>query len=140
MWPRVNGMRSLELGTPGAMRAELNALVLSGAKTATTGLLDDYTKETEGLEYPGERLAVLDDEGGCVAAVEITDAEVTSFAEVTWAHADAEGEGFTSLADWRTGHRRYWADQGTPVTDGTLVVCLAFRLTRPDVAPQNHRL
>ncbi|QIB47647.1 ASCH domain-containing protein [Streptomyces aureoverticillatus] len=132
MWPRVNGMRSIELGTRGAMRAELNALVLAGTKTTTTGLLGDYAKETEGLEYPGERLALLDDEGRYVATVEITDAEVTSFAGVTWAHADAEGEGFTSLADWRTGHRRYWAEQGTPVTDETLVVCLAFRLTQAE--------
>ncbi|GHC53822.1 ASCH domain-containing protein [Streptomyces flavofungini] len=128
MWPRVNGMRSLELCTPGALRAELNALVLAGAKTTTTGVLADYAKETEDLEYPGERLAVLDDDGGCVATVEITGTEVLPLADVTWAHADAEGEGFTGLADWRSGHDRHWARQGTHVTDGTLVVCLAFRL------------
>lgn len=128
MWPRVNGMRSLELGVPGAMRAELNSLVLAGAKTTTTGLLADYAKETEGLEYPGERLAVLDDSGACVTTVEIVGVRVLPFAEVTWGHADAEGEGFADLADWRSGHLRYWARQGVPVTDGTLVVCLAFRL------------
>ncbi|WP_242337741.1 hypothetical protein [Streptomyces formicae] len=35
MWPRVNGMRALELGTAGELRERLNALVLAGQKTAT---------------------------------------------------------------------------------------------------------
>ncbi|MFJ1705946.1 hypothetical protein [Kitasatospora sp. NPDC088346] len=48
----------MELGTPGGMRAELNALVLSGEKTATTGLLADYAEEGEELEHLGERLAL----------------------------------------------------------------------------------
>ncbi|WP_245655898.1 ASCH domain-containing protein [Microtetraspora fusca] len=122
-------MRSLELGTPGAVRRELNALVLAGTKTATTGLLvEDYTKETEGLEYPGERLALLDDEGRSIATVEVTGVEVTTFVEVTWEHARAEGEGDASLEEWRDVHRRYWDGVGAPVDDRTAVVCLAFRV------------
>ncbi|MFD7906256.1 ASCH domain-containing protein [Kitasatospora sp. NPDC059722] len=132
MWPRVNGMRSMELGTPDGMRAELNSLALAGHKTATTGLLDDYAKETEGLEYPGERLALVDDQGRFVAAIEITGVEVKPFGEVTWGHAQAEGEGFTSLEEWRAGHRRYWDRLGTAVEDRTPVVCLAFRLVAED--------
>ncbi|WP_433351816.1 ASCH domain-containing protein [Microtetraspora malaysiensis] len=122
-------MRSLELGTPGAVRRELNALVLAGTKTATTSLLvEDYTKETEGLEYPGERLALLDDEGRSVATIEVTGVEVTPFMEVTWEHARAEGEGDASLEAWRDVHRRYWSRLGTPVDDRTAVVCLTFRV------------
>ncbi|MEU3616351.1 ASCH domain-containing protein [Streptomyces sp. NPDC006872] len=121
-------MRSLELGTPDEMRAELNALVLAGTKTATTGLLEDYAKETEGLEYVGERLALLDNEGRSIATVEITGVEVKPFIEVTWRHAEAEGEGDASLEEWRAGHRRYWSRMGTPIDDHTLVACLAFRL------------
>ncbi|WP_282791506.1 ASCH domain-containing protein [Streptomyces sp. CC224B] len=128
MWPRVDGMRSLELGAPGELREELNALVLSGAKTTTTGLLEDYVQESEGLEFVGERLAVLDDDGRSIATVEITAVEVTDFAEVTWEHADGEGEGFTTLADWRAAHHRYWDDLGAAVRDDTRVVCLTFRL------------
>ncbi|MFJ4091360.1 ASCH domain-containing protein [Kitasatospora sp. NPDC089913] len=128
MWPRVNGMRSMELGTPDGIRAELNSLVLAGRKTATTGLLAEYAEESEELELPGERLALVDDEGGFVAAIEITGVEVTTFGEVTWEHARAEGEGDASLAEWREGHRGYWSRLGTPVEDATAVVCLAFRL------------
>jgi uncharacterized protein YhfF len=128
VWPRVNGMRCLELGTPGQMRDELNALVMAGTKIATTGLLADYAKETEGLEYVGERLALLDNRGQSIATIEIIDVEVKPFIEVTWAHAEAEGEGDASLEGWRAGHRRYWNRMGNPVDDHTAVVCLTFRL------------
>ncbi|MQS05874.1 ASCH domain-containing protein [Streptomyces alkaliphilus] len=128
MWPRVNGLRALELGTPGALREELNALVLAGRKVATTGLLAEYAEEGEELEHVGERMALLDDEGGAIAVVEITGVEVTSFAGVPWEHARAEGEGDASLEEWREGHRRFWAREGTPVEDGTEVVCLSFRV------------
>ncbi|MFF4408583.1 ASCH domain-containing protein [Streptomyces sp. NPDC001262] len=121
-------MRSMELGTPDGMRTELNSLVLAGQKTATTGLLEDYAKETEDLEHLGERLALLDDEGQSIAVIEITGVEVKPFSEVTWEHARAEGEGDASLEEWRAGHRGYWHRLGTTVEDGTPVVCLAFRL------------
>jgi uncharacterized protein YhfF len=60
MWPRVDGLRSLELGAPGEMRAWLNGLVVEGRKRATAGLLAEYQTEGEELERVGERLAVLD--------------------------------------------------------------------------------
>ncbi|MFE7814058.1 ASCH domain-containing protein [Streptomyces sp. NPDC057433] len=123
-------MRALELGTPDGLRDELNALVLAGRKTATTGLLAEYVEETEGLEFPGERLALLDNDGRAVATVEITGVETTSFAQVTWEHAAAEGEGDASLEDWRAGHRRFWQREGTPVENGTPLVCLTFRVVR----------
>ncbi|MFH8370854.1 ASCH domain-containing protein [Streptomyces sp. NPDC018031] len=124
-------MRALELGTPGAMRERLNSLVLAGEKRATTGLLAEYAEETEGLEYAGERLALLDDDGRPVATVEITAVETTSFAAVTWEHARAEGEGDASLEEWRAGHRRFWEEAGAPVRDDTPVVCPAFRVVAP---------
>ncbi|MFD4318537.1 ASCH domain-containing protein [Streptomyces sp. NPDC058548] len=129
MWPRVDGMRAMELGAPGTMRDELNALVLAGAKRATTGLLDEYTEEDESLEHIGERLALLDNEGLAVATLEITGVEVKAFDEVTWEHAAAEGEGDADLDAWRSVHRRFWSGEGTPVENDTRVVCLAFRLT-----------
>ncbi|MBO7937691.1 ASCH domain-containing protein [Streptomyces sp. S9] len=128
MWPRVDGMRALELGSPGEMRGRLNALVLSGRKRATTGLLAEYTEEGEQLEHVGERLALLDTDGRSVATLEITGVERTTFGEVTWEHAAAEGEGDADLAEWRAGHSRFWAAEGTLVEDGTPLVCLTFRL------------
>jgi uncharacterized protein YhfF len=125
-------MRALELGFPGDMRDELNSLVLTGAKTATTCLLDEYAEEAEGLEYVGERQALLDNDGKRVATLEFTGVEVTSFGEVTWEHARAEGEGDESLEAWREGHRRFWDRAGTPVDDRTALVCLTFRVTEDE--------
>ncbi|MDT0268596.1 ASCH domain-containing protein [Streptomyces sp. DSM 44915] len=124
-------MRALELGTTGELRERLNALVLAGRKTATTGLLAEYVEETEGLEFVGERLALLDNGGDPVATVEITSVALAPFGAVTWAHAAAEGEGDRSLEEWRAGHRRFWAAIGTPVDEDTPLVCLRFRLTTP---------
>ncbi|CAL9373199.1 hypothetical protein SUDANB176_00911 [Streptomyces sp. enrichment culture] len=121
-------MRAMELGTPGGLRGRLNSLVLAGRKTATTGLLAEYVEETEGLEFVGERMALLDDDGHAIATMEITGVERKSFAGVPWEHALAEGEGDASLEEWRAGHREFWRSEGTQVTDDTPVVCLAFRL------------
>ncbi|WP_406729305.1 ASCH domain-containing protein [Streptomyces sp. GD-15H] len=118
----------MELGTPDDLRTELNSLVLAGRKTATTGLLAEYVEETEGLEFVGERLALLNNDGDSIATIEVTGVELTSFIGVTWEHAAAEGEGDASLDEWRAGHRRFWEREGTPVQDDTPVVCLAFRV------------
>lgn len=127
-WPRVGGMRSLELGTPGALRRRLTDLVLAGEKTATAGLTSEYVEEGEALEHVGEQLALLADDGAHVATVEITRVDVVPFAEVPWSFAAAEGEGDADLEEWRSGHRRFWEADGATVTDDTEVVCLRFRL------------
>lgn len=128
IWPRVGGLRALELGIPGRMREDLNRLVESGRKRATAGLLSEYADEVEALEHVGERLAPLDDRGQQVATVEVTRVDVLPFGEVPWSFAAAEGEGDADLEEWRAGHRRYWAAAGTPVEDETPVVCVSFVL------------
>jgi uncharacterized protein YhfF len=92
-------MRALEPGTAGEMRERLNALVLAGRKTATTGLPAEYVEETQGLEFEGERLALLGNDGDSVATIEITGVERVPFDGVTWQHAAAEGEGDRSLEE-----------------------------------------
>ncbi|HEX6246991.1 MAG TPA: ASCH domain-containing protein [Nocardioidaceae bacterium] len=133
MWPRVDGLRALELGTPGRMRAWLNGLVLEGRKRATAGLESEYAHEDEPIEHVGERLALLDDDGRRLATVEVTAVDVVTFAEVPWDFAVAEGEGDADLEEWRAGHRRFWAEAGSPVDDDTRVVLLRFEVI--DVAP-----
>nr|WP_242680545.1 ASCH domain-containing protein [Nocardioides sp. IC4_145] len=88
----------------------------------------EYDEEGEELEHVGERLALLDDDGGQVGTVEVTAVGTVAFAEVPWEFAHAEGEGDADLEEWRAGHRRYWERLGTPVTDETPIVCLRFRL------------
>jgi uncharacterized protein YhfF len=129
MWPRVGEMRGFELGEPGEMQDRLNGLVLAGEKVATAGLWqEDYVGEGEALDEVGERQALLDGQGKVLAIVEITKAELTSFGEVTWAFAEAEGEGFTDIEDWRAGHREFWSSIGVEVDDDTPVVCVWFEV------------
>ncbi|MGW3349081.1 ASCH domain-containing protein [Nonomuraea rubra] len=132
MWPRIDGLRVLELGTPGRVRTLLTDLALSGAKRATAGILPlDYEREGEEVEHVGEHLVLVDDAGARVAEIEITRVELTPFAEVGWEFADAEGEGYKSTAEWRETHQAYWAGLGYEVEDSTTVVCLWFRLIPP---------
>ncbi|SCL16045.1 ASCH domain-containing protein [Micromonospora inyonensis] len=128
MWPRIGDLRSLALGTPGPMRSDLNSLVLAGVKTATTGLLSEYATEGEELEYVGERLALVDDHDALVGVVEVTAVDVVRFADVKWDFARSEGEGHRDLDEWRAGHLRFWAGEGSTVTDDTPVVCVRLRL------------
>ena len=128
MWPRIGGLRTLALGTPGELRATLNTLVLAGVKTATAGLTSEYADENEELEHPGERLALVDDHDALIGVVEVTGVEVVRFADVPWDFARSEGEGDRSIEEWREGHAAYWARQRTPVTDDSQIVCLRFRL------------
>ena len=94
-------MRSLELGSPGEMRARLNALVVAGQKRATAGLVEEYEQEGEQLEHVGERLVLLDDGGAAVGTVEVTSVAVSTFGEVPWEFAESEGEGDRDLEEWR---------------------------------------
>ena len=137
MWPRVYGLRAMELGSPGRIRDELNALSLSGQKHASAGLLQEYENEDEALETVGERLALLDNAGEAIATIEITGVSVLPFVKVPWAFADAEGEGFISIEDWRETHRRYWlAAEAFVVASDTPIVCLRYQvITESDIAP-----
>lgn len=127
-FPTIDGLRALELGDRGPSRAFLNDRVLNGSKRATAGLLSEYEEENEPWEHVGEQLVLVDDDLNGLALIEITRVEPTSFADVTWEFAEAEGEGFADLADWRERHREFWARSGQHVTDDTALMCLYFRL------------
>jgi uncharacterized protein YhfF len=127
MWERVGDMRGFELGSKGEMQDRLNSLVLAGDKRATAGLWnEDYVGEDEAIDEVGERQALLDDDGKLIAILEVTRGEKVRLAEVTWEFAQAEGEGFTSIDDWRVGHEGYWTGEGIAVDDDTPVVCMWF--------------
>ena len=111
------------------MRQRLNALVLAGKKVATAGLWEhDYVSEGEEIDVVGERQALLDDDDAVIAIVEITRVETHRFDDVPWEFADAEGEGFTSIEHWRSGHLGFYERTGVSVNPDSLVVCCWFRV------------
>jgi uncharacterized protein YhfF len=138
-FPIVDGMRSLEIGTPGAMRQRLNQLILDGHKRATAGLLIEYVRENEELESEGELLALVDDETRRIATVVVNEVETVPFIEVPWRFAQAEGEGHESLDEWREGHRRFWSAEGDTVDDQTPVVLIRFEVVSEISGPLSPR-
>ena len=128
MFPRVDGLRSIEFGTPGPSRENLVNLVLHGNKRATAGLLHDYEAEGEPVEHVGELLAMLDNDGVHVGTLKVTRAEVVRFADVPDSFALAEAEGDLDAADFRASHLDYWTKAGETITDDTLVVTIYFEL------------
>lgn len=128
-FPIADGPRTLEIGSPGAMRQRLNQLILDGHKRATAGLLVDYVRENEELESPGDLLTLVDDDSRGVSTVVVTQVETVPFIEVPWSFAQAEGEGDESLEEWREGHRQFWTEAGETIDDNTPVVLIWFEVT-----------
>ncbi|MFD4244769.1 ASCH domain-containing protein [Streptomyces sp. NPDC058525] len=125
------------LGFPGPLRDRLVAAVLSGEKTSTTGLLAGYEAEGEALPVAGQRAALLDSAECPVAVLEMTDVRVLRLGEVDLEHAVAEGEGYATVAEWRSSHEEFWhapelrellGDPGFTVDDDTPVVTERFRI------------
>jgi uncharacterized protein YhfF len=126
-----------EFGFPGPLRDQLVAAILDGAKTTTTGLLDDYERDGEPLPRPGDREVVVDSAGAPVALIEIVAVRVIRVADIDLRHALGEGEGYASVADWRAGHEAFWhsaemreyvGDPAFTVNDDTLAVATEFRV------------
>jgi uncharacterized protein YhfF len=129
MFQRINGMRTIEFGTPGPSREKLVNLILHGEKRATAGLLtSDYEAESEPIEHVGELLAIVDNDGTHVGTMQVTRCSVLRFADVPDEFALAEAEGDLNAADFRASHLAYWTRVGETVTDDTLIVTVYFDL------------
>ncbi|GAA2943573.1 ASCH domain-containing protein [Kitasatospora cinereorecta] len=125
------------LAFPGPLRDRLVAAVLSGEKVSTSGLLLEYEIEKEELPPVGERSALIDSQGRETAVVEVTEVRVLPLGSVGLRHALDEGEGYTSVAEWRAGHEAFWhseemrdalGDPSFTVDDDTMVVAERFRV------------
>ncbi|MFC8495186.1 ASCH domain-containing protein [Streptomyces sp. NPDC057235] len=132
-----HALKPFLLAFPGPLRDRLVAAVLSGEKTATTGLLLEYEAEDEELPEVGERSAVVDSDGREVAVVEITEVQVLPLRDADLRLALGEGEGHRSVAEWRAGHEDFWHGEemrealGDPefvVDGGTMLVVEWFRV------------
>ena len=128
MFPRIDGLRTIEFGTPGESRRRLVDFVIHGNKRATAGLLSEYETEGEKVEHVGELLAMVDNEGRHVATLQVTRVEVLRFADVPDEFALAEAEGDLNAADFRASHFDYWTKVGETITDDTQVVTVYFDL------------
>ncbi|MBF4623015.1 ASCH domain-containing protein [Clavibacter sp. VKM Ac-2872] len=128
----------VEFAFPGPLRDQLVAAIVSGAKTSTSSLLIQYAADDEELPVIGSRGTVIDSAGRPVLVVETTAVEVARLADVPLAHAVDEGEGFTTVAEWRAGHEEFWTSPevvaelpaGFVLDDDTEIVMERFRVVR----------
>lgn len=135
-WSMEQGLRSAEFGPPGPLRDRLVALILSGRKTATSSLVSDYDVEGEPLPEPGELELLLNSNDRGVAVLETIAVTIVPLSDIPWSHVVAEGEGHTSLTDWRRDHEEYWAAHSPAgqLDDSTPVVMQEFRVVERLVA------
>ena len=126
-----------EFAFPGPLREMLVTAILSGEKTTTTGLHEEYLREGRALEEPGSRSLVVDSEGRPVAVIETLEVQLRRLADVGLQFAIDEGEGFETVEAWREAHVRFFAspemvaalgDPPVVIDDDTIVVCETFRL------------
>ena len=120
----ASGLPATALGLPGRERDALTRLALSGTKTSTTSLLDDYEREHEPVPAAGSRYQLLDSTNRPVAIIEVTTVRISRFDEVDLEHAWAEGEGFETIEDWREAHVASWPH----IRAHTMVVLERFRV------------
>ena len=127
----------VEFAFPGPLRDKLVAAILDGSKTSTTSTLVEYAVEDEPLPVVGTRQAVIDSDDERVAVIETTSVEIARLGDVDLQHALDEGEGYSTVAEWRAAHDRYWqsepmraylGDDAFTVDDDTAVVLERFRL------------
>ena len=125
---RVNGLRTIEFGTPGAMRDHLNDLIINGNKRATAGLLEEYIDDGEAIEFVGQRLVILDNDQKQIGIIKVTRVEVLEFKDVPTEFALAEAEGDLTGDDFRRSHLKFWNSVGVDVKPESKVVTVYFDL------------
>lgn len=133
--PTHDGLPVSEYAFPGPLRDQLVAAILAGEKTTTTFLLRELDSEGESMPVVGDRASVVDSAGEPVGIETIEEVRVARLSDVDLVHAIGEGEGFSSVAEWRVGHESFWHSEeyrslmGDPrfrVDDDTLAVLVRF--------------
>lgn len=120
------------------MRDRLVAALLRGEKTATSSLLEEWEVDRDPLPVAGERLEVVDSDEKRVAVIEVLAVDVIRIGDADADLAREEGEGFSTVAEWREAHERFWNEEvipklpnATALTDDTRIVVERFRLAEP---------
>lgn len=127
-----------EFAVPGPIRDRLVASALAGTKTATTSLLVEYETDGDPLPAAGEVFTLVDSEERPVGLVTTSEVTVIRLGDADLQLAIDEGEGFQSVAEWRTAHEGFWNEHVIPhlpdpaanqLTDDTLIVIERFSVS-----------
>ena len=102
----------------------LKQLVLSGKKTATTGLW----REGKTIPMKGQYAAILGNDGKRFCIIQYTAAEVKPFLAVEYDFIQKEGERDPDVETWREKHRAFFKSFSDPFNDDSKVVCEEFNV------------
>jgi uncharacterized protein YhfF len=126
-----------EFAFPGPLRDRLISAILEGRKVTTTSLALEYETEREPLPCEGQRSVVVDSNNQPVCVIETVKVLIVPLGEVGYGHVVDEGEGHSTVSDWRAGHENFWrsqemidslGDSTITLDDATLVVLERFRI------------
>lgn len=133
--PKLEEILVGEYAFPGDLRDALVGAILYGRKTSTTSLFAEYDFDESQVDAVGAREAVIDSHGNIVCVTVNRKVEIIPLKDVTLEHAISEGEGFTTLEEWRHAHNDFWQSQEfvdymgeVDLSDDALVVCETFEI------------
>lgn len=123
-------------GDSEALQNELAARVVVGRKRATCTLLRWFSPpHASRPPSPGDRMVVVDGQGGPCCVIETTSVEIRPVSSADAQFALDEGEGDRTLDYWLTEHRRYYRaeaqEHGFDYSDDLLAVFERFKVIWP---------
>ena len=108
----------------------LAALVLSGTKRATAGLVWAFESKGKPIPKPGDLSVVTSFSGKPLCVIETQHIQIVPFSKVDADFASIEGEGDGSLAYWQRAHTAFFGREcerlGREFSLSALVVCETF--------------
>ena len=96
----------------GFVSDEMNALVISGQKTALFSSYATFAIDGEPLPLSGELYIVVDRANKPLCVIELESVNILPFNEVTWEMAQKEGED-ENLEEWRAKKQEYLEEEGS---------------------------
>lgn len=114
-----------DFGNDRELADRLKKLVLSGKKTATTGL---YKK---GAKVPrvGDYAAILGSDKKRFCIIQYTNISIKPFLDVGYEWVKLEGEGDINIEEWRGNFKSFFVSELERSGNNFLVICEEFRLT-----------
>ena len=132
MWDQYGGIGKYSAWQFGGGAECLAELVKSGKKHATSSALAVYEAENAPLPKTGDHSVILDSSDNAVCIIRTTHVTVVRFSDVSEEHARKEGEGDSTLHDWRKVHRVFFEKElraiGKIFAEDMAVVCEEFEL------------
>ena len=114
------------------MADDLLSYVLTGEKTATSGMVLDYEYDNDPIPKVGDKAIILNGTNEPTCIIEYVDIQKMQFIEVKEEFALKEAEGFKSLQDWRDLHWEFFTRRcevlNVTMHEEIMLICMEFKM------------